>query len=42
MSQDAFQIQMDKITDRLPGIIAINDNLHVFGKTPEDHDNNII
>ena len=27
MSQDVFQMQMDQITDRLPGIIAIHDDM---------------
>ena len=29
---------MDQITNRLPGIIAIHDDICVFGKTREEHD----
>ena len=38
MSQDVFQMHMDQITDILPGIIAIHDDLCAFGKTKEEHD----
>ena len=33
MSQYVFQMGMDQITDRLPGILAIHDKICVFGKT---------
>ena len=42
MSQDVFQMCMDQITNKLPGIIAIHDNLCVFGKTREEHDTNLL
>ena len=42
MSQDVFQMQMDQITDRLPGVIAIHDDICVFGKDTADHDNNLL
>ena len=38
MSQDIFQMQMDQATDCLPGIITINDNICIYGCTPEEHD----
>ena len=41
MSQDVFQMCMDQITNRLPGIIAIH-NICVFGKTREEHDTNLL
>ena len=37
MAQDIFQIRMDQITERLPGIIAIHNDICVFGKTQEQH-----
>ena len=39
MSQDLFQIQMDQITDRLPGIIAIHHDICVYGKDIGEHNN---
>ena len=42
MSQDVFQMQMDQITDRLPGIIAIHDDICVYGKNIAAHDNNLL
>ena len=39
MSQDVFQMQMDQITNRLPGIIAIHDDICVYGKDTTKHDN---
>ena len=42
MSQDIFQMQMDQITDRLPGIIAIHDDICVYGKDTTEHDNNLL
>ena len=35
-------MQMDQITDRLPGIIAIHDDICVFGKTQEQHDKHLL
>ena len=37
MAQDIFQMRMDQITERLPGAIAIHDDICVFGKTQEQH-----
>ena len=42
MSQDVFQTCMDQITDRLPGIIAIHNDICVYGKTTEEHDTNLL
>ena len=42
MSQDVFQMCMDQITDRLPGIIAIHNDICVYGKTREEHDTNLL
>ena len=42
MSQDIFQMQMDQITDRLPGIITIHDDICVYGKDTAEHDNNLL
>ena len=37
MSQDVFQMWMDQITNRLPGIIAIHDDICVYGKDTTEH-----
>ena len=43
MSQDIFQmLQMDQITDRLPGIIAIHDDIYVYGRDSTEHDRNLL
>ena len=42
MSQDVFQMHMEQITDRLPGIIAIQDDICVYSKTREEHDTNLL
>ena len=42
MSQDVFQMQMDQITNRLPGVIAIHDDICVFGKDTAEHDYNLL
>ena len=38
MSQDVSQMRMDQITDRLPGVKAIHDDIYIYGKTQEQHD----
>ena len=38
MSQDIFQMCMNQVTDHLPSIIAIHNNICVYGHTPEEHD----
>ena len=42
MSQDVFQMCMDQITNRLPGIIAIHHDICVNGKTREEHDTHLL
>ena len=42
MSQDVLQMWMDQITDRLPGIIAIHDDICVYGKDTAEHDRNLL
>ena len=41
MLQDVFQMWMDQITNRLPGIIGIHDNICVYGKDTTEHDNKL-
>ena len=41
MLQDVFQMRMDHITDRLPGVIAIHD-ICVYGKTQEQHNRHFL
>ena len=35
-------MQMDQATDRLPGIIVIHDDICMFGRTPEEHDEHLL
>ena len=42
MSQDVFQIQMDRILEQCPGMIGIHDDVIIYGYTREDHDSNLI
>ena len=42
MSQDVFQIQMDRILEHCPGVIGIHNDVIVYGYTQEDHDANLI
>ena len=42
MSQDMFQIQMDRILEQCPGVIGIHDDVIIYGYTWEDHDSNLI
>ena len=42
MSQDVFQIQMDRILEQCPGMIGIHDNVIIYGYMREDHDSNLI
>ena len=41
MAQDVFQMRMDQITESLPGVIAIHNDICVFGKTQE-HEKHLI
>ena len=42
MSQDVLQMCMDQITDRLPGNIAIHDDICVYSKTQEQHNKHLL
>ena len=42
MSQDVFQMKMDLIMERCPGVISIHDDIVVYGTSKEDHDANLI
>ena len=42
MSQDVFQMKMDLIMERYPGVISIHDDIVVYGVSDEDHDANLI
>ena len=42
MSQDVFQMKMDLIMEKCPGVISIHDNIVISGTSEEDHDANLI
>ena len=42
MSQDVFQMKMDLIIERCPGVISIHDDIVVYGVSDEDYDANLI
>ena len=42
MSQDMFQLWMDAILEKWPGVIGIHDDMVIFGVDQEDHDANLI
>ena len=42
MSQDIFQMRMDGIVAQCPGVLAIHDDVCIYGKNDRDHDTNII
>ena len=42
MSQDVFQMKMDLIMERCPGVISIHNDILVYGTSKEDHDANLI
>ena len=42
MSQDVFQMKMDLIMERWPGVISIHDDIVVYGVSEEDHDANLV
>ena len=42
MSQDIFQMKMDLIMERCPGVISIHDDIVVYGVSKEDHDANLV
>ena len=42
MSQDIFQMWMDDIVAQCPRVLAIHDDVFIYGKDDRDHDTNII
>ena len=42
MSQDVFQMKMELIMKRCPGVISIHDDIVVYGESEEDHDANLV
>ena len=42
MSQDIFQMRMDGIVAQCLGVLAIHDDVFIYGKNDRDHDANII
>ena len=42
MSQDIFQMRMDDIVAQCLGVLAIHDDVFIYGKDDKDHDANII
>ena len=42
MSQDVFQIQMDRILEQCPRVIGIHNDVIIYRYTREDHDANLI
>ena len=42
MSQDIFQMTMDLIMEKYPGVISIHDDIVIYGTSEEDHDANLI
>ena len=41
VSQDIFQMKMDQILEECPWTLGISDDVCVFGKTEEEHDENL-
>ena len=42
MSQDVFQMMMDLIMEKCPGVISIHNDIVIYGTSEEDHDSNLI
>ena len=42
MSQDVFQMKMDLIMEKCPGVISIHDDIVIYGTSQEDHDANLL
>ena len=42
MFKDVFQMCMGQVTDHLPGIITIYNDICIFSETPEEHDRHLI
>ena len=41
MSQDIFQMRMDDIVTQCPSVLAIHDDVFIYGRNDRDHDANI-
>ena len=41
-SKDIFQLKIDKCFESMPGVAAIVDDILVYGKTPQEHNENLI
>ena len=41
-SQDAYQMKMDQIPEGLEGVMALHDDITLYGKDDADHDKNLI
>ena len=42
ISQDIFQMLMDDIVAQCPGVVAIHDDIFIYGKDDKDHDANLV
>ena len=42
LSQDVFQMKMDIIMEKCPGVISIHDDIVIYGTSDQDHDANLI
>ena len=42
MSQDVFQMKMDLIMEKCPGVISIHDDIVIYGTSHQDQDANLI
>ena len=42
MSQDVFQMKMDIIMEKCPGVISIHNDIVIYGTSDQDHDANLI
>ena len=42
MSQDVFQMKMDIIMEKCPGLISIHNGIVIYGASDQDHDANLI
>ena len=42
MSQDIFQMKMDLIMEKCPGVISIHNDIVIYDTSEEDHDGNLI
>ena len=42
ISQDVFQMWMDQMTNRIPGIIAVHDDICMYGKDIAEHNHNLL